>query len=271
MWETREEVTFYKNGLIRNQEDLKDFVPPNPFDYNKLDKVKEVVKNNEMELAIVGGIQDAFEIPSQMLGVKNFLINMYTNPQFVKKAINMSTQYNIERARSLIDLGVDAIISGDDYAYKSGPFMKPSLFKEFVFPYLRKIVNSVHRKGVPFIKHTDGYIWPIIDDIVEAGIDALHPIEPMARMDLKEVKERLGDKICVMGNVDVAHTLPFGSKEDVLKEVKDCICKAASGGGYIMSSSNSIHNAVKVQNFKVMIETTKNYGKYPLTKFTLSH
>jgi uroporphyrinogen decarboxylase len=263
VWGVEEnEVTFYVRGTIDTVEDFENFSPPDPFDYDRLDRLRKVIKNNKKELAVVGGIHDAYEIPSQMRGVQNFLIDLYSNPSFARKIVETSANYNVELAKAMIDLGVDALISGDDYAYKHGPFMSLKLFREFITPYLKKIVDTVHHGGIPFIKHCDGYVWPILEDMVNTGIDALHPIEPQAGMSLREVKEKYGNRICVMGNVDVTNVLPLGTVEDTVKDVKRCLEEAAGGGGYILSSSNSIHNAVKVENFKAMIEATKKYGKY---------
>ncbi len=199
-----------------------------------------------------------------MRNMENFLLDYYKNPTFARKIIETSTEYNIELAKAMIDLGADAIMSGDDYAYNQGPMMSPKHFKEFVFPYLKKIVDVVHRRGIPFLKHTDGYIWPILNDIVNTGIDALHPIDPQAKMSLKDVKEKYGDTLCVMGNVDVTNVLPLGTVEETVGDVKRCIKEAAGGGGYVLSSSNSIHDAVKVENFKAMIRAARRYGKYPI-------
>jgi len=258
------QVTYYLRGEIKSPEDFEEFSPPDPFDPKRLDCLERIMKINREELTIVGGIHDAFEIPSMMRGMNNFLLDHYKNPSFTKKIAEASTKYNIELAKAMIDLGVDAIMSGDDYASNQGPMMSPKHFKEFVAPYLKKIVDVVHRRGVPFIKHTDGYLWPILDDIINTGIDALHPIEPQAGMSLKGVKDKYGNAACMMGNVDVAHILPLGTVEETVKDVKRCIREAANGGGYILTSSNSIHNSVKVENFKAMIKAARKFGKYPI-------
>lgn len=256
------EVTYYVRGTINTVEDFEAFSPPDPLNYDRLDRLRKVIKNNEKELAVVGGIHDAYEIPSQMRGVSRFLTDLYLNPSFARRIIEASVKYNIELAKAMIDLGVDAIISGDDYAYRHGPFMSPVKFREFLAPYLKRIVEAVHQKGVPFIKHTDGYLWPILNDIVNTGIDALHPIEPQAATSLREVEDRYGETICLIGNVDVTYVLPLGTVEETVRETRRCIQEAASGGGYILSSSNSIHNAVRIENLKAMIEATKKYGNY---------
>jgi len=220
------------------------------------------MKINIVKMAIIGGVHDAFEIPSMMRGVENFLFDYYRNPKFAERLIETSIKYNIELAKAMIDLGVDALVTGDDYAYKKGPLMSPEHFKKFVAPYLKRIVDVAHQNSMPIIKHTDGYLWPILDEIINTGADALHPIEPQAKMSLEDVKERYGDKICIVGNVDVSSVLPFGTVDETIMEVKRCLKEAAGGGGYILSSSNSIHDSVKPKNFRAMIEAAKRYGKY---------
>jgi uroporphyrinogen decarboxylase len=120
--------------------------------------------------------------------------------------------------------------------------------------------------GAKYIKHSDGNLWPLLDMIVNAGIDGLHPIDPNAGMNIYEVKERYGDRICVIGNVDCQYTLCDGTKEEVTEEVRRLITRLARGGGYMIASSNSIHNGVDPQNFLTMIEAARKYGKYPPVK-----
>lgn len=114
------------------------------------------------------------------------------------------------------------------------------------------------------MKHTDGNLWPIMDDIVDTGLDALDPLEPMAGMDIGKVKERYGDRIALAGNVDCGELLSRGTTEDVVEAVKETIAKASPGGGHILASSNSIHPAVKPENYRAMVEAAKEFGQYPL-------
>ena len=85
-------------------------------------------------------------------------------------------------------------------------------------------------------------------------------------MDLRDVKERYGDKICILGNVDCRYVLPFGSEEDVRRDVRRCIDAAGGGGGFILASSNSIHANCKVDNVYIMVDEARKYGKYPLNR-----
>jgi uroporphyrinogen decarboxylase len=142
--------------------------------------------------------------------------------------------------------------------------MSPQHFRQFVLPYLKRSIDAAHDEGVPFIKHTDGNIWAILDDLVQAGIDALDPIEPAAGMDIGEVKAKYGDRIAVIGNVDCSFVLTRGTVEEVEEAVKETIAKASPGGGHILASSNSIHPAVKPENYKAMVEAARKFGRYPI-------
>jgi len=94
----------------------------------------------------------------------------------------------------------------------------------------------------------------------------LHPLEPVAGMDIGKVKQRYGDRITVVGNVDCTYILPHGTQKEVIDAVKETIAKGSPGGGHIISSSNSIHHGVNPENYKTMVQTARKYGKYPIVK-----
>ena len=163
-------------------------------------------------------------------------------------------------------------MSGDDYAGRTGPLMSPKHFREFVLPYLQRSVQAAHEAGALYIKHTDGDIWRLIDLLIEAGIDALDPLEPIARMDIGDVKRRYGQRLALIGNIDCTELLPHGSLADVEAAVQETIAKAAPGGGYVLASSNSIHPGVNPQNYRTMVETARRCGNYPLDpRFVQQH
>jgi len=144
-----------------------------------------------------------------------------------------------------------------------GPMVSPKHTARFLTPATQKQVELGHELGVPVFKHTDGNLWQIIQLLVDTGIDGLHPIDPMAGMDLAEVGAKYPD-LCLMGNVNCGATLSWKSVEEVRQEVKECIKKAGYGGGYICMSSNSIHSGVKPENYVAMIKAVREFGKYPL-------
>jgi uroporphyrinogen decarboxylase len=227
--------------------------------------LKEIVKRFKGDKAIIFLGHEVFEFSSYLLGGMDNLFPKYiTDPEFVKRLSEIVWSYQSKILENAAKEGVDILLTGDDYAGHRGPLMSPIHFEEFVFPYLRKAVGVAKKYNLPFIKHTDGNLWKIIDMIVNAGIDALHPIEPLAGMDIGEIKEKYGHKIVVVGNVDCSHVLPRGNKEEIVEAVKETIAKASPGGGHILSSSNSIHPGVKPENYKYMLEAARDYGQYPL-------
>ena len=252
------------SGIIRKAEDLEDFVPPDPFEEGRLDPFIGAFETVGDSVPIIGMVHDAFEIPWMMRGgIPTLLKDYYQNPSLAKRLAEMSIRFNVEMAKRMIDEGAFAIISGDDYAFKSGPMMAPKSFKEFVLPYLKRLVNDVHGRGAYFIKHTDGNIWQILEPLLRVKIDGLHPIEGQADMDLTKVKHKLSGKVVTLGNVDCGHILQFGNIEDTARDVKRCMEAAAPGGGYVITSSNTIHPFVKPENFVAMVKAAHRYGKYP--------
>jgi len=154
--------------------------------------------------------------------------------------------------------------TGDDYAFNTGPFMSPDSFAELFHPGLCQVAEGFKELGLPFIKHCDGNIWPIIDMMVDAGISCLDPIDPQGGMDLAEVKAACGDRVALKGNVDCAQVLTYGTPDEVVAATRQTLRQGAPGGGYILSSSNSIHSAVRPENYLAMLQTLRQDGRYPI-------
>jgi uroporphyrinogen decarboxylase len=253
------------DGPIKEPADLKTYTPPDPEAPHRLQSLREAVKKFKGRRAIVFLTHDGFEFPHYLRGgMENLLLDYYDNPRLAHELAEMVIDYKIRLMRKAIREGADAVVSGDDYANQHGTVMSPQHFRQFVLPYLKRTIDAAHDEGAPFIKHTDGDIWAILDDLVQAGIDALDPIEPAAGMDIGEVKAKYGDRIEVIGNVDCSFVLTRGTVEEVEEAVKETIAKASPGGGHILASSNSIHPAVKPENYKAMVEAARKFGRYPI-------
>jgi len=164
----------------------------------------------------------------------------------------------------MLDKLVDVLLIADDMGANQGPLMSMKHFKEFVLPYFAKVVKAYRELGKPVIMHNDGRIWNFLDDLVAAGINAYHPIERSAEMDLGIVKQKYGHQICPIGNVNNKEILREGTIDDVERQVIECLRQAAPGGGYILASDHSLNNSQKVENILAMIEAAKEYGCYPL-------
>lgn len=258
-------INYPVKGPIKGPGDLRDYSPPDPDADWRLKTLEGYVDRFKGERAIVFLGHEAFEFSHYLVGgLQNLFIHYHRNEDFVNRLGEIISEYKCRVIERAVKTGADVVLTGDDYANRKGPLMSVKQFEKFVLPYLRKAVRLTKRLGVPFIKHTDGNIWPIIDMIVDSGIDAIDPIEPIAGMDIGEVKRKYGKRIAVIGNVDCSYVLPLGTEMEVEEAVKETIAKASPGGGHIMASSNSIHPAVKPSNYMLMIELTRKYGEYPI-------
>ncbi len=262
---TAEETGIVMEAGIKSEKDMDTYVPPNPDDEWRYDWLKQLVKRFKGKRAVVVACTDVFDVAKEnLLGDKQYYKAMIKNPEFIDRANEIALSYQFRYVENSIDLGADIIFVNGDWAMTQGPMVSRKFTERFLVPPFRKIVEYCHSRGVPVIKHTDGNIWPIYDLIIGTGTDGLHPIDPMAGMDMAEAKAKFGDKVCLCGNVSCAFSLVSGTVEEVIQETKDVIRKAGKGGGLICMSSNSIHSGVKPENYVAMIKTIKEYGKYPL-------
>ncbi len=250
---------------IKSEKDLEGFVAPDADEEWRYDYLKKVLKKFKGRRAVWAHATDVFNIASDFfLGPERYYEAMVKNPGLVDRVNEIVLDYNLKYLRNCLELGVDFAFITGDFAMTNGPFVSPEHTARFITPALKKQVELAHSMNMPVLKHTDGNIWKIFDLLVETGIDGLHPIDPMAGMDIGEVKERYGNRVCLAGNVNCGPTLSWGTTEEVRQEVKDCIRKAGYGGGYICMSSNSIHSGVKPENYVAMVEAIREFGKYPL-------
>jgi len=214
------------------------------------------------DMAIATFIRDPFAHAWEMFTPMKFIVWMYRNPRFIKRVIEKLTEFNLEIIKRIADAGADFIISGGDYCEEKGPMVPIKFFKEVIFLNLKKQVEVAHKKGLKFIKHTDGNINLLVDDLADI-VDGLHSLDPSAGVDIKEIKAKYGRKLVLIGNVAV-HRLAKKSISEVVEESKNCIKNASPGGGHIFSSSNSWAAGVKLENCLAMVETGRKYGKYPI-------
>jgi len=223
---TTEIDAFPIDSPIKSEKDLNKYTPPD-VDKQTLGELPNLVKKFKGKKAIIWTMNDAFQIPWYLRGMENILIDMVKNPHLVERLVQIASDYNVKLAQRAIRAGAEVIMLGDDYALKSGPLMSPAHFERFFLPGLRRIVGTIKEAGVCCVKHCDGDIWSIIDMIVDTGVDAINPLEPVAGMDIEKVKKRYGDKVCLIGNIDCGYILSQAAVEEAIKNLKETIPKAA--------------------------------------------
>lgn len=247
-------------GLKERIEELREPIDIGPENFYVFKRVKKEIEKRNLNLFI---FTDSVVFGWHGSWMNSALKWLYTEPRLMKEYLEAFNRRAIEVTKMAIEQGAEAVLDGGDLAYRHGPMFSPEIYKKFILPYQRAHVDAFHRKGIFVVNRSDGWIWPIADDfLINSGVDGYCEIDKSSRMDLRDLKKAYGDKICFLGNVDCAGSLVRGSIGEVMEETRDCIQKAAPGGGHILCSSNVIHSGVKPENYLAMLDACCKYGKY---------
>jgi uroporphyrinogen decarboxylase len=264
--ESGQSVSMPLEGPIKSRRDLKGYKPPDPEDDFRYAELKALLNRFKGTKAVGMHLHDVFNYPYYLRGMENFLMDLVTDPVMVVELVRISVDHNIAMARKAIGMGADFILLGDDYGTTTGPIFSPKSFEKHLLPGLAEIVSEIKRCGGFVIKHCCGNINVILDMIVSSGVDALHPLDQTAGMDIGAVQEKYGEKIAVIGGIDCGELLTNGAPEDVEAATKRLLREVSSKGRHVVSSSNTIHPKVKPENLLAMFDTVKRYGSYPISK-----
>lgn len=202
-----------------------------------------------------------YEIPNGE-AMTDFAISLCERREEMKEAAAMRVQACAEAAERLSQHGgVDGFALCSDYCFNTGPFMGPEMFGELVTPYLAKAIQTYRDLGFYSIKHSDGNIMPIIDQLVEAKPDALHSLDPQAGVDIAEVKRLYGDRVALCGNVNCG-LIQTGAEEDVAASARYAIKNGMPGGGYIFSTSNCVYTGMPLERYELIWNIWKHEALY---------
>jgi uroporphyrinogen decarboxylase len=246
---------------IQSADDLDRYTPPAPAREQlfAVDLMKDRFKQRKAVFWMMRGV---FVRSWRLLGMQNYMMNLFDNPLLIHRVAEMVTRYSLAQLDMLVQAGLDVLIVEDDIADKNTTLISPDHFDVFIRPYNRKLVDMAHEMGLKVVRHSDGNLWPIIDRLLDIGYDGLNPLEPQAGMSLKKVKAYCGNRLCLLGNIDCMELLPSGSPEQVKSAVQQAILDAGKGGGLIICSSNTLHPGVDPDNCIAMFEAVKELGWY---------
>ncbi len=249
---------FYGEGMIKTEADLSSLQLPDPHD-DALYAEAEGFARQKGEYAAWFVTRIGIFSTMLGLGLENFCLALHDNRPFIEAVLDRYCDWTTVVAEHVCQLGFDVFVSTDDMAFKTAPFFSPAVFRELVLPRYRRAAEKI---TIPWIIHSDGNVMPFLDDLVSLGIAGLHPFEKGA-MDIRAVKRQYGDRLCLLGNVDL-NILGLGTVEDVEKEVRELIRDVGPGGGYIVTSGNSLAGYLQPENVLALSRAVKQYGRYPL-------
>lgn len=196
------------------------------------------------------------------VNMTQFVADLYEKTDEMKRRADEMVDRTLERGKRLLDGGVDGFALCSDYCLNTGPFLPPKMFAEFVTPYLARLVGAYRDMGAYVIKHTDGNIMPILDQLVGCKPHAIHSLDCQAQdMDIKVIKEIAGDKVCLIGGVQCS-LLQTGTEEEIVENCKYVLKHGMPGGGYIYSTTNVAFKGLPLERYLLILEMRQKYGRY---------
>jgi uroporphyrinogen decarboxylase len=223
-----------------------------------LEQVREL---SGMEFLVTVHGDATYSLPSGD-DMVDFCMRLADQPAEMKAEAQRRVDRALELAGRIREWGtVDGFCLCSDYCFNDNPFLSPAMFDEFVTPYLVRLVAGYREMGFYVIKHTDGNIMPILDSLVSANPHALHSIDPQGGVDLAEVKRRVGDRVCLVGNVNCA-LLQTGSDEEAAADVRRALAQGMPGGGYVFGTSNCIYTGMSLARYELMQSIWREEGNY---------
>jgi uroporphyrinogen-III decarboxylase len=245
--------------MVKTRDDLGLIQLPDPYDDALYAPAAEFARQKSEYAACLVTRIGIFPTVLSM-GIENFSIALYEDLAFVEEVLDLYCDWTAVVAERVCQLGFDVYISTDDMAFKSAPFFSPQVFRDLVLPRYERVRERI---TLPWVIHSDGNMMPFLEDLIGLGIAGMHPLEKGA-MDIRAVKRDYGERICLLGNVDL-NILGLGTPEDVDSEVRGLIRDVGPGGGYIVTSGNSLAGYLKPENVWALSEAVQKYGCYPLS------
>lgn len=238
------------------------FLHPNPNTMDETLRLIDMVREKTGDRYFLMLHGDAtYAIPDGERMVE-FSYRLADEPDAVKQDAAAGVDRALERAAQLRDHGgLDGFAMCADYCLNTGPFLSPSQFSEFVAPYLARLIQGYRDMGFYTIKHTDGNIMPILDQLAQANPHALHSLDPQAGIDIAEIKKLHGDNLCLIGNVNCG-MLQTGTDEDAVEATRYALKHGMPGGGYIFSTSNCIYTGMPLKRYELMLDIWRKEGNY---------
>jgi uroporphyrinogen decarboxylase len=238
------------------------FIHPNPDGVEETTKLIDIIRDKTGDRYFIMRHGDAtFSLPDGN-HMQEFSYRIADDPEGLKAEAAAMVDEALGYAEQLAKHGeLDGLALCSDYCYNTGPWLSPRMFSEFVTPYLARLTKGYRDLGFYVIKHTDGNIMPILDQLVDTKPHALHSLDPQAGIDIAEIKRLYGDQLCLIGNVNCG-MLDTGTDDEVIESVNYALKHGMPGGGYIFSTSNCIYTGMRLSRYELMLNIWRQKGWY---------
>ena len=255
-------------------QDIVNFPWPDPSDpgYTQGLRQRLLDYRKNTDYAIVLRLPSVFVHVTQYLrGFEDWFIDLAADKKLASALFDAATEQSTAMAEEILKVGgdlADVVYTSDDMGFQNGPMVSPELYRELFKPRHKKFFDTVKKNTSAFIHfHCCGSIYKLLDDLIELGVDVIHPVQVAAKdMDSSILAPEFGDRLSFWGGIDTQRVLPRGTTEEVKAEVRRRIRDFAPGGGYILGAVHDIQPDVPVENIIAMYEAGREYGRYPIAQ-----
>lgn len=256
---------WYMEGTIKNEEDWNSwqYLYPRNLSNKYFIQLNDLYDQGNMKGFLPIPIcQGLFAKTTEIMTLDRFAYHSIKNPQFLIKVLDKMLECKLDIIEQYHKHQVPLFGVADDVAFKENTFISPKLYEKYFVPRLKILTDYAHQFDIVTFMHSDGDITPFMPLIIQAGFDGIECLEVAAGVDIFELKERYGNKITLMGNLDVSYLLPYGTVQQVQDQTKKLLLKLKKNGRYIFCPCADIHKEVNYENLKAIKPILEEYGSY---------
>jgi len=247
-------------------EEVMKFPMPDPYAAGRMDDAKKYIQKYKSDYFIIGDLElSMFEMAWHMVGLQKFMMDMALEEPYVEALLDRVMEFTIGIGKQLAELGVDGIWTGDDFGAQNGMMIAPEMWRKIFKPRFAELFSELKSTNpeVLVMYHSDGAVAPILDELVEIGIDVFNPVQPnVPGHQPDELKAGLGDKLSFWGAIDQQYLLPNGTPAEIEADVAEKIEALGAGGGYLCSPAHIIQADTSMKNVETFIAAVKKHGVY---------
>lgn len=257
--EMRGDLEMISTGWLKTWKDLEALEEwlPDPDDEALYSNANELLRQKG-DYAAIAGVRLGISNVYNSMGYEDFIFALYDDPAFVTACFEVFGDWCGKVIERVNEMDFDVAFVSEDIAFQDGPMVTVEQYEQYIFPYAKKVADKIR---FPTIYHSDGNYMPVLDYILQYNPSGIANLEPPA-MDIFRLKETHGDRVCLVGNIDLHHTLTRGTEEETRAEVREKLERVGRGGGYIIASANGLTSYCKPENVLAMNDTILKYGPY---------
>jgi uroporphyrinogen decarboxylase len=251
---------------VTSVEEVMAFPMPDPYAAGRMADARKYIQKYKNDYFIIGDLElSMFEMAWHMVGLQKFMMDMALEEPYVAALLDRVKEFTIGIGKQLAELGVDAIWTGDDFGAQNGMMIAPEMWRKIFKPRFAELFSELKsaNPNVLIMYHSDGAVAPILDDLVEIGMDVFNPVQPnVPGHQPDELKARLGNRLSFWGAIDQQHLLPNGTPEEIEADVAENIRVLGQDGGYMCSPAHIVQSDTSMENVEAFIAAVKKHGLY---------